>query len=63
VISCHSRDIGVACLLFYNHYKDHGLSYVQYHDLEWYPVCVGQFDKAVVCGSGDQVFKSTSHIA
>jgi hypothetical protein len=37
VISCHSRDIGVDCLLFCNHYKDHGRAYVQYHDLEWYP--------------------------
>jgi hypothetical protein len=37
VISCHSRDIGVDCLLFCNYYKDHGRDYVQYHDLEWYP--------------------------
>jgi hypothetical protein len=37
VISCHSRDIGVDCLLFCNHYKDHKRNYVQYHDLEWYP--------------------------
>jgi hypothetical protein len=29
---------------------------VQYHDLEWYPICVDQFDKAVVCGSGGQAF-------
>jgi hypothetical protein len=36
VISCHSRDIGVDCLLFCNPYKDHGRDYVQYHDLEWY---------------------------
>jgi hypothetical protein len=36
--------------------------YVQYHDLEWYPICVNQFDKAAVCGSGGQVFESTSHI-
>jgi hypothetical protein len=28
VISCHSRDIGVDCLLFCNHYKDHGRGYV-----------------------------------
>jgi hypothetical protein len=61
-ISCHSRDIGVDCLLFCNHYKDHGWGYVQYHDMEWYPVCVDQFDKAAVYGSGDQVFESTSHI-
>jgi hypothetical protein len=56
VIFCHSRDIGVYCLLFYNHYKDYGQCYVQYHDMEWYPVCVDQFDKAAVCGSGGQVF-------
>jgi hypothetical protein len=62
VISCHSCDIGVDCLLFYNHYKDHGRGYVQYHDMEWYLVCVDQFDKAAVCGSGGQVFESTSHI-
>jgi hypothetical protein len=37
VISCHSRDIGVDCLLFCNHCKDHKWNYVEYHDLEWYP--------------------------
>jgi hypothetical protein len=62
VISCHSRDIGVDCLLFCNDYKDHGRGYVQYHDMGWYPVCVDQFDKAATCGSGGQVFESTSHI-
>jgi hypothetical protein len=62
VISYHSRDIGVDCLLFYNHYKDHGRAYVQYYGLEWYPVCVDQFDKAAVCDSGGQAFESTSHI-
>jgi hypothetical protein len=62
VISCHSRDIGVDCLLFCNHNKDHGRVYVQYHDLEWYPICVDQFDKSTACGSGGQVFESTSHI-
>jgi hypothetical protein len=41
-----AQDIGVDCLLYCNHYKDHGWGYVQYHDLEWYPVCVDQFDKA-----------------
>jgi hypothetical protein len=40
VISYHSRDIGVECLLFYNHYKDDGRGHVQYHDLNGYPVCV-----------------------
>jgi hypothetical protein len=37
VISYHSRNIGVECLLFYNHYKDDGRGHVQYHDLESYP--------------------------
>jgi hypothetical protein len=49
VISCHSRDIGVECLLFYSHYKDHGRDHVQYHDSEGYFVYV---DKVAVCGSG-----------
>jgi hypothetical protein len=40
VISGHSRDIGVECLLFYNHYKDDGRGHVQYRDLESYPICV-----------------------
>jgi hypothetical protein len=43
VISCHSRDIGVACLHFCNHYKDDGQGHVLYHDLRFYPVC---FDKS-----------------
>jgi hypothetical protein len=43
VISYHSRDIGVACLLFCNHYNDNGQGHVQYHDLEVYPV---YFDKS-----------------
>jgi hypothetical protein len=40
VIFCHSRDIGIECLLFRNHYKDDGRGHVQYHDLKGYPVCV-----------------------
>jgi hypothetical protein len=40
VISCHSRDIGVECLLFCNHYKDDGWGHVRYHDSEGYPICV-----------------------
>jgi hypothetical protein len=40
VISCHSRDIGVECLLFWNHYKDDGRGHVQYHDLKGYPIYV-----------------------
>jgi hypothetical protein len=43
VISCHSRDIGFACLHFCNHYKDDGQGHVLYHDLRFYPVC---FDKS-----------------
>jgi hypothetical protein len=39
VISYHSRDIGVVCLLFRNHYKDNGQGHVLHHDLEVYPVC------------------------
>jgi hypothetical protein len=37
VIYCHSRDIGVDCLLSCNHHKNHGWDYMQYHDLKWYP--------------------------
>jgi hypothetical protein len=40
VISCHSRDIGVECLLSCNHYKDDAWGRVQYHDLKGYPICV-----------------------
>jgi hypothetical protein len=40
VISCHSRDIGVDCLSFCNHYKDNGRGYVRYHDFKEYPVYV-----------------------
>jgi hypothetical protein len=39
VISCHSRDIGIACLPFCSHYKDDGQGHVLYHDLKFYPVC------------------------
>jgi hypothetical protein len=38
-ISCHSRDIGVACLQFRNHYKDDGQGHVLYHDL-WFALSV-----------------------
>jgi hypothetical protein len=38
VISCHSRDIGVVCLHFCNHYKDDGQGHVLCHDLRFYPV-------------------------
>jgi hypothetical protein len=40
VISYHSCDIGIKCLLLCNHYKDDGRGHVQYHDLEGYPICV-----------------------
>jgi hypothetical protein len=40
VISCHSRDIGVECLLFCNHYEDDGRDHVRYHDLKGYPAYV-----------------------
>jgi hypothetical protein len=52
VISCHSRDIGVACLHFCNHYKDDGQGHVLYHDLEVYPVCFDKSFKAEMYGSG-----------
>jgi hypothetical protein len=52
VISCHSRDIGVECLLFCNHYKDDGRGHVQYHDLEDYPSVLIKVDKVAVCASG-----------
>jgi hypothetical protein len=42
VISCHSRNIEVECLLSCNHYKDHGRGHVQYHDSEVYPVRVDE---------------------
>jgi hypothetical protein len=52
VISCHSRDIGVACLQFGNHYKDDGQGHVLYHDLKIYPVYFDKNVKVEVCGSG-----------
>jgi hypothetical protein len=62
VISYHSRNIGIDGSLSCNHRKDHEWDYVQYYDLEWYPICVDQFDKAALCGSGGQAFESISHI-
>jgi hypothetical protein len=52
VISCHSRDIGVACLHSCNHYKDDGQGHVLYHGLKVYPVCVDKSFKVDMCGSG-----------
>jgi hypothetical protein len=45
VISCHSRDIGVECLLSCNHYKDHG-------GWKFTPSVLIKVDKIAVCGSG-----------
>jgi hypothetical protein len=63
VISCHSRDIGVECLLFCNHYKDDGRGHVQYQDLKGSPSVLIKVDKIAVCGSCGQVFESTSHMS
>jgi hypothetical protein len=52
VISCHSRDIGVACLRFCNHYKDNGQGHVLYHDLEVCPVYFDKSFKVEMYGSG-----------
>jgi hypothetical protein len=52
VISCHSRDIGVECLLFCNHYKDDGRGHVQYRDWKFAPSVLIKVDKVAVCGSG-----------
>jgi hypothetical protein len=52
VISCHSRDIGVECLLFCSHYKDHGQ--VMRSNMTWKftPSVLIKVDKVAVCGSG-----------
>jgi hypothetical protein len=52
VISCHSRDIGVECFLFCNHYKDDGWGHVQFHDSESYPSVLIKVVKVAVYGSG-----------
>jgi hypothetical protein len=52
VIPYHSRDIGVACLQFCNHYKDDGQGLVLYHDLKVYPVFFDKSVKVEMCGSG-----------
>jgi hypothetical protein len=62
VISYHSRDLGVECLLFCNHYKDDGRGHVRYHDLKVTPSVLIKVDKVAVCGSCGQVFESTSHM-
>jgi hypothetical protein len=62
VISCHSRDIGVDCLLFCNHYKDDGRGHVRIMTREVTPSMLIKVDKVEVCGSCGQVFESTSHM-
>jgi hypothetical protein len=52
VISCHSLDIGVACFLFRNHYKDDGQGHVLYHDLNFTLSVLIKVDKVDMCGSG-----------
>jgi hypothetical protein len=62
VIACHSRDIGVDCLLFRNHYKDHGRVMCGIMTWKVTPPVLIKVDKVAVCGSCGQVFESTSHI-
>jgi hypothetical protein len=52
VISYHSRDIGVECLLFCNHYKDDGRGYCSIMTRKVTPSVLIKFDKVAVCGSG-----------
>jgi hypothetical protein len=52
VISCHSRDIGVACLHYCNHYKDDGQGHVLYHDLKVTLSVSLKVVKVDLCGSG-----------
>jgi hypothetical protein len=51
VISCHSQDIGVACLRFCNHYKDD--NGVMCNIMIWKvtPSVLIKVDKVAVCGS------------
>jgi hypothetical protein len=51
VIFCHSRDIGVECLLFCSHYKDHGRDHV-IMTRKVTPSVLIKVDKVAVCGSG-----------
>jgi hypothetical protein len=46
LISCHSRDIGVACLLFCDHYKDNGQTW------RFTLSILIKVVKVVMCGSG-----------
>jgi hypothetical protein len=62
VISCHSRDIGIECLLFCNHYKDDRRGHVRFMTWKDTPSVLIKVDKVVVCGSCGQVFECTSHM-
>jgi hypothetical protein len=52
VISCHSRDIGVECLLFCNHYKDDGRGMCSIMTWKFTPSMLIKVDKVTVYGSG-----------
>jgi hypothetical protein len=52
VISCHSRDIGIGCLQYCNHYKDDRRGYVEYPGKKDTPSVLMNLVKVAVCGSG-----------
>jgi hypothetical protein len=54
VISCHSRDIGIECLLLCNHYKDDGRGHMC-SIMTWKvtPSVLIKVDEVAVCGSCD----------
>jgi hypothetical protein len=52
VISCHSRDIGVECLLFCNRYKDDGGVMCSNMTQKVTPSVLLKVVKVAVCGSG-----------
>jgi hypothetical protein len=52
VIFGHSRDIGIGCLQFCNHYKDDGRGYVPYHGKKDTLYVLMNLVKLAVCGSG-----------
>jgi hypothetical protein len=51
VISCHSRDIGVECLLFCNHYKDDRRVMCSIMTWKVTPSVLIKVDKVAMCGS------------
>jgi hypothetical protein len=53
MISCHSRDIGVECLPFRNHYKDYGRGHSTIMTWRITSSVWTKVDKVAVCGSGD----------